>query len=198
MDNVKQIVAYLEALARRLTDQGGRVQYHMLVTGGAWMLLQEQRRSTKDIDFALIVPPRKARPNRVISIVVQRGGEIATRASNTMFSQAVEAVAVDYGLPLDWLNDECAGYLYDSAPGADAYLWRSFANLLFVYLPTDEYVFTLKLLAYRRQDRVDLQMLLQRLRIRTPEEAQAVLDRFVPESEQAFWEVAKKIKRLFR
>lgn len=58
MDNGEQIIAYLEEVAGVLCDLHVDVPFHLLITGGAYMLLQKQRRSTKDIDFALIVPPQ--------------------------------------------------------------------------------------------------------------------------------------------
>ncbi|HEU5381906.1 MAG TPA: hypothetical protein VFV38_41330 [Ktedonobacteraceae bacterium] len=198
MDSAREIVAYLEALARELVARGVRDHYHILVTGGAWMLLAGQRRSTEDVDFALIVPPSRARRDKVMGISVQHGGEIATRASSSVFAQAIESVAALYGLPIDWLNDECASYLYTDAPSASGYLWQSFSGVLHVYLPTAEYVFVLKVFAYRRKDRADVQALLQVLDIRTQAQAQAVIDKFLSPEAQMFWEVPKKLKRLFR
>lgn len=197
MNSSKQIIHYLEALAGKLTVLGAKTPYHLLVSGGAWMLLAGERRTTDDIDFALIASPHRPKPGKVIGVSIQHGGEIATRAGGTVFAQAVEEVAAEFGLPLDWMNDESAGYLYDSAPGADAYLWRSF-GLLHIYLPTAEYVFTLKLMASRRKDQPDIKVLMKQLKLRTPEEAQAILDRFLAASEQQFYEVEKKLKRHFR
>ncbi len=198
MKNAGQIEKYLEVLAGKLADQGDGQQYHILISGGAWMLLQRERRVTHDIDFALIEYPGRLKPGKVVRVVVQRGGEIATRKGGTVFSDAVEAVAADMGLPVDWLNDESAAYLYDSAPDADAYLWRVFADVLFVYLPTDEYMLALKIAAYRRKDRVDCLVLLHRLGITTREETQDILDTFLSEQEQRIWDVDQKLKRLFR
>src|SRR5689334_8876729 len=63
MDSAKEIVVYLEAVARLLVERGVRTQIHLLIAGGAYMLLQQQRRSTHDIDFAQIIPPQRVRPN---------------------------------------------------------------------------------------------------------------------------------------
>lgn len=197
MNQAKQVIAYLDALGRELAAQRVASKFHILVTGGAWMLLQQQRRTTHDIDFALVIPPGKPKVNQVVSLTIQRGGEIATRSSNTVFSQAVEAVAEIEGLTEDWLNDESAEYLYDSAPGADAYLWRVFSDLLYVYLPTAEYMFTLKLIANRRKDKADIRVIVAQLGISTVAEGQAIMDRFLTQDEQHFWEVAKRLKNLF-
>ncbi len=103
-----------------------------------------------------------------------------------------------YGLPEDWINDESAIYMYDDAPGADIFLWQSWAGVLFVYLPTAEYVFALKVAAYRLKDRADCKALLQTLGLGTMEEAQAVIDKFLLPEAQEFWQVKAKLKRLFR
>src|SRR6266851_9214820 len=85
-----------------------------------------------------------------------------------------------------------AGKLADQGDG------RVFADVLFVYLPTDEYMLALKIAAYRRKDRVDCLVLLHRLGITTREETQDILDTFLSEQEQRIWDVDQKLKRLFR
>jgi hypothetical protein len=198
MDKAQDILAYLEALAVELVGSSTRQQYHILVLGGAFMLLQGQRRATDDIDFATIAPEHRPEPGRIFTTTVQRRGEVATRGSRGAFAQAVESVAASHGLPVDWLNDESAVYLYDDAPQADIYLWRSWANVLFVYLPTAEYIFALKVTAYRRKDQGDCKALAHDLGVSTPDQAQAVIDRYILPEAQAFWEVPRKLKRLFR
>lgn len=198
MDKAEDILAYLAALADDLVRAGADKQYHILVSGGAYMLLNGTRRNTDDIDFATIVPEDRPAPGRVFRTTVQKRGEVATRGRRSGFSQAVMAVAARYGLPDDWINDECAVYLYDDAPGADIYLWQTFAGVLFVYLPIAEYVFALKVTAYRLKDRKDCKTLACNLGITTPGQAQAVIDRYILPDAQAFWEVSKKLKQLFR
>lgn len=201
MDSSKQIIMYLEELAQVLHNLGVTVQFHILVTGGAYMILQQQRRSTEDIDFALLTSQSEVKPNTVFHATVQRG-EIASRASlvpgATAFKEAIGTIAARYNLPLDWMNDEAAVYLYDDAPGADVYLWQSFGDILFVYLPTMEYVFATKIAAYRRKDFKDIQILMSELGIRSLEDAWGVVDKFLLPDAQQFWEVEKKLKRLFR
>ena len=198
MDKVDDILAYLAALADELRRLGAKQQYHILVSGGAFMLLSGNRRFTDDIDFAIVAPERRPKLGRIFRTTVQRKNELATRGSRGVFAQAVESVAASYGLTDDWMNDESAVYLYDDAPGADIYLWQSWAGVLFVYLPIAEYVFALKVTAYRRKDQADCKILAANLGISTPEQAQAVLDRYILPDAQAFWEVKKKLKQLFR
>jgi len=199
MNTDQEIATYLEALALELKRLGVTTQYHILISGGAWMLLQQQQRSTEDIDFALLAAaPRRPKQGKLIRVDIQRKGEIANRGSNTLFSQAVRTIASVYGLEDDWLNDESAVYLYDDAPSADAYFWCDFQKVLFIYLPSAEYVFSLKIASYRRKDQPDVKVLIERLGIRSREQAQAICDKHLLPEAQAFWEVPKKLRRIFK
>jgi hypothetical protein len=199
MNTDQEVTTYLEALALELTRLGVSEQYHILISGGAWMLLQRQRRATEDIDFALLATaPRRPEQGKLIRVNLQRKGEIANRGSTTRFSQAVRAVASAYGLADDWINDESAVYLYDDAPLAEASFWRDFQQILFVYLPSAEYVFSLKIASYRRKDQSDVKVLIEQLGIKSREQAQAICDKYLLPEAQTFWEVPKKLRRIFR
>lgn len=201
MDNDEQIIAYLEEVAIVLRDLHVDVPFHMLIAGGAYMLLQKKRQFTLDIDFALIKSPRKVQPKKVFRTTIQKI-EIARKTSTvpfaTEFKQAVGIVAHRHeGLLDDWLNDEAAGYWYDDAPRAEVTFWRSFSNILYIYLPTPEYVLATKIMAYRPKDADDIQYLLQDLNIRTREQAKIIVDKFLPPDAQEFWEVEEKLNGLF-
>src|SRR5271165_4451222 len=192
MNTDQEIADYLEALAQELLRRGERGQYHLLITGGAWMLLKQQRRSTEDIDFAqLATIPRKPKAGQLMRVTVQRRGEIAHRGSKTVFSQAVKAVAAVFGLEDDWINDESASYLYDDAPKADVSFWCDFGRVLYIYLPNAEYVFALKIASYRRKDQPDVKVLIHQLGIGSREEAQAIIDKYLLPEAQTFWEIPK-------
>src|SRR6266851_2276140 len=97
MDSDNEIIGYLEDLAQVLTKLGVRSPFHLLVSGGAYMLLQQSRRATQDIDFALIARPvAQVEPNKVLQVTVQRA-EISKRSSRVPdaqeFRQAVEMIA---------------------------------------------------------------------------------------------------------
>lgn len=201
MDNPQQIEQYLEALAVELGALGVTTQYHLVVTGGAYLILQRERNFTEDIDFALIAGASHPTPGQVIQTTVQRMVVASLRSTvpyATEFRQAVTNVAVIYHLPPDWMNDEAAEYYYDDAPSIDVMFWRSFAGRLFLYLPTPEYVFATKIMANRLKDQDDIRLLIQKLQLRTRAQAQAILDRFVLPEGQQFYEVKKTVKRLFR
>jgi hypothetical protein len=201
LDDSKQVVQYLEELAEALTDLQVTTPFHILITGGAYMLLQQKRRSTLDIDFAIIKSPRAARPKKVFRTTIQKI-EVSRRTSTVPFAaefkQAVGIVAQRHtDLLEDWLNDEAAVYFYDDAPRAEVTFWRSFKDILFVYLPTMEYILATKIAAYRPKDADDIQILIRDLNIRTREQAKAIVDTFLLPDAQEFWEVEEKLEILF-
>lgn len=201
MDDSKQVVQYLEELAQTLADLQVTTPFHILITGGAYMLLQQKRRSTLDIDFAIIKSPRTARPKKVFRTTIQKI-EVSRRTSTAPFAsefkQAVGMVAQRHqNLLDDWLNDEAAVYFYDDAPRAEVTFWRSFEDILFVYLPTMEYILATKIAAYRPKDADDIQLLIRDLHIRTREQAKTIVDKFLLPDAQEFWEVEEKLEILF-
>ena len=201
MDNSKQIIQYLEELAKALADLSVTNPFHILITGGAYMLLHQKRRSTLDIDFAIIENPRRTRLKKVFRTTVQRI-EISNRKSTVPFAaefkQAVMIVAQRHmDLLDDWLNDEAAVYFYDDAPYADVTFWRSFEDIVYVYLPTMEYMLATKIAAYRPKDAEDIQLLIRDLNIRQRAQAQAIVDKFLLPDAQEFWEVEEKLGILF-
>jgi hypothetical protein len=201
MDNPQQIEQYLETLAIELGMLGVAMEYHLVITGGAYLILQQERNYTEDIDFALIAGVSQPTPGQVIQTMVQRMVVASLRSTvpyAVEFRQAITNVAVAYRLSLDWMNDEAAEYYYDDAPSVDVLFWRSFQGRLFIYLPTPEYVFATKIMANRPKDQDDIRLLIQKLQIRTRAQAQAILDRFILPEGQQFYEMSKTLKRLFR
>jgi hypothetical protein len=68
-------------------------------------------------------------------------------------------------LPPDWINDESSSYYCDDASAPEVSFWRAFSQIIFVYLPTLEYMFATKLMAYRAKDESDIQELLYDLKM---------------------------------
>lgn len=201
MDNPQQIEQYLETLAIELGTLGVATQYHLVITGGAYLILQRERNYTEDIDFALIAGASHPSPGQVIQTRVEHlsmGSLRSTVPYAAEFRQAVINVAIAYSLPPDWMNDDAAEYYYDDAPSVDVQFWHSFEGRLFVYLPIPEYVFATKVMANRPKDQKDIRLLIQKLQLSTQTQAQAILDRFVLPEGQQFYEVQKTLKRLFR
>ena len=198
MNNRKQILHYLEEMAHALRELHVTIPFHILVAGGAYMMLQHNRKSTQDIDFALLEYPGVI-PTQPFRAELQRT-EIAkhTVPYAAEFQEAVKRVAQRHKrLPSDWLNDEAAIYYYDDAPSAEVQFWRSFETLLYVYLPTMPYMLATKLAAYRTKDRNDIQVLLRELQIQRREQAQQIVDMFLPPDTQEFYEIAERLDELF-
>ena len=115
MKSGKQITQYLEEVAQVLLDLGVTTPFHMLIAGGAYMLLLNERKFTRDIDFALVeLASPKIALHTILRVRIQRA-EISGKGSSVPYSaefkQAVEIVAQRHrGLTADWLNDEAAVY----------------------------------------------------------------------------------------
>lgn len=200
MNTSEQIIQYLEELATALAELHVSSPFHILIAGGAYMLLNNKRKFTEDIDFAIIERPRRARPKKAFHTTIQRT-EIASRTSAvpfaTEFKQAVGMVAQRHNLLDDWLNDEAAVYFYDDAPHAEVTFWRAFGNTVYAYLPTAAYVLATKIAAFRPKDADDIQQLLRDLGIHTRAQAKAIVDQFLLPDAQEFWEVEEKLDTLF-
>ena len=166
------------------------------------MLLNQKRQFTEDIDFALIEQPQRIPQSSQVFRVTVTHAEVFRAQSTVPFSaefrQAVLLVAQRHpGLPKDWLNDEAAEYYYDDAPQPDVTFWRSFRDVLYVYLPTLAYVFSTKIAASRPKDEQDIHALIQDLNITTRAQAKAIIDRFLLPDAQAFWQVEENLDIFF-
>jgi hypothetical protein len=76
-------------------------------------------------------------------------------------------------------------------------LWRTYGPLE-VSMPSDDYMLALKLLAGRPRDTADIQALIGRLRLQTADEAQAILDRYIPDRQlQHLHQVPLTLQRMF-
>lgn len=202
LESGEQVTGYLAELADALADLNVGEPFHMLVAGGAYMLLRNKRRSTLDIDFALIESPQPGiLPGQACALTVRRAeisGQTTTVPYAAEFKQAVQIVARRHGnLPPDWLNDEAAVYYYDDAPQADGTFWRAFGTTLFVYLPTMEYILATKIAAYRPKDAHDIRLLVQELNISTRAQVETIVARFLLPEAREFWEIDEKLEMLF-
>ena len=166
------------------------------------MLLNHKRRFTEDIDFALVEQPSSVPPNNQVFRVTVIHSEVfrvhSTVPFSSEFRQAVLLVAQRHpGLAKDWLNDEAAEYYYDDAPQPDVIFWRSFRDVLHVYLPTQAYVFATKIAASRPKDEQDIHILMQDLNITNRLQAKEIIDRFLLPDAQTFWQVEENLDTLF-
>ncbi len=202
MKNSQQITQYLEEVAHVLIDLHVQTPFHMLIAGGAYMILHKKRKFTEDIDFAIVEQPQRPPKNNKVFRVTLTTTEVFRSRSTIPFSaefkQAVLTIAERHpGLAKDWLNDEAAEYYYDDAPQPDVTFWRSFGEMLYVYLPTPEYMFATKIAAYRPKDENDIKALIKDLNIKNRTQAKAIIDRFLLPQAQGFWEVEENLDTLF-
>jgi hypothetical protein len=163
----QEIEHYLAELGAALASQGISKPVRMLLIGGAYMmLLANAPRTTDDIDICWL-----------------EEGEDFHKARLAL-RDAVQDVAMRYTLPPNWFNYLTQMLIYDKIIMPRGKLWKRFGPL-HVYAPPKEYIFALKILAGRDQDLADCRILLPQTRIRTRQQAQRVLDRYLlPEAQQ--------------
>ena len=161
--HAQDIETYLAELGQELQRLGVQHSIRILLVGGAFMLTQIQNRaSTNDVD-----------------VLLKDGEDSTTSPRYQTFRAAVRAVARKRTLPSNWLNDIMGDFLRDTGTAPDGTLWRTYSKLE-VFIPPREYVLALKVFAGRPKDRDDIYSLCQQLQIRTREQAQQIVDRYIP------------------
>ena len=159
----QEIERYLADLGQELQQGGVQHPVRLLLVGGAFMLTQiHNRPSTNDIDVLL----KEVEPS-------------PTSPLYQIFKAAVRAVARKHTLPGNWLNDLIGDFLRDTGTAPAGTLWRTFTRLE-VYIPPKDYILALKLFAGRPKDRDDITILCQQLQLWTREQAQSLVDRYIP------------------
>lgn len=137
-DEIRDLLA---GLGRRLASQGVRATIH--IVGGAAIALEfDTRRVTSDVD-AVLDP------------------------ATTVRAEAAR-IAVERGLPADWLNDYVAAFV----PGHDDGATTLEIEGITVTTASPEHLLAMKMAAYRPgKDQSDLELLFDRLGVTTPEQA---------------------------
>jgi len=150
--------ALLEQAFRMLGDRLARLGLvaDIYVFGGAAMALAyDARRATRDVDAVF-------RPH----------GPVLAEA---------RAVAGELGLPAWWLNEQASAYV---APGGDPAGPRVFDHpALRVSAASPEHLLAMKVMAARRRDVGDIQLLLAHLSLQSPDEAWALCREVFPDEE---------------
>jgi hypothetical protein len=175
---------YLSYLGEELADLGIRSPIRVLLLGGAFMLTQVKvRRTTDDID---VLPLDEG------GIDEATGAPIAVALWN-----AAHAVASRENLPPTWFNTIIAEFVQAAGSVPAGRLWQKYGPLE-IYLPPEAYIFALKLIANRRKDQRDIQALCKRLKVRTRQQAQQLLDIYIPNTEtQQFFALPDTLEKLF-
>ncbi len=160
---VQEIEAHLAELGQELQILKVQQPVRVLLVGGAFMLTQLHNRSTtNDID-----------------VILKDVEDSHSSPLYRVFKEAVRQVASKNNLSNAWLNDVIGDFLRDASNVPEGTLWRKY-GMLEVYIPSKEYILALKLLAGRQKDRNDIIALSQQLHIGTREQAQQLLDRYIP------------------
>jgi Nucleotidyltransferase of unknown function (DUF6036) len=178
----KDIETHLAELGKELHEMGLQLPIRILLVGGAFMLTQiKNRQATNDIDVLL-----KDIEDSTASPLYQT------------FKSATRYIARKNKMPNSWLNDVIGDFLRDLGSVPEGRLWRRYDKLE-VYLPPDEYIFALKLLAGRQKDRDDILALSKKLKMQTREQAQKVIDRYIPDKQlQQMNNVEKTLTKFFK
>ena len=162
----EEIETHLAELGQELQEMGLERPIPILLVGGAFMLTQiKNRQATNDID-----------------VLLKDVEDSTTPWLYQTFKAAVRSVAWKNKMPNSWLNDVIGDFLRDLGSVPEGNLWRRFDKLE-VYLPPEEYILALKLLAGRQKDKDDTLALCKRLQIQTREQAQKVLDRYIADKQ---------------
>ncbi len=146
-----ELTKYLEILGERLAKEN--LHGEIILAGGAAMcLVHSARDMTKDID-ALYEP--KSDINRLVG-----------------------AMAEDYGLPKDWLNDSVKGFVNENV---ETQGFMKYGNLK-ISAVTPDYLLAMKLMSSRveGQDYNDIKFLFRKLGIVELSQAEQIIGRFFP------------------
>lgn len=159
----EEIEDYLSQLGQELVNAGIEEPLHILIIGGAYMLLVANApRSTDDVDFFWLEEDDKTLEQGIYAL-----------------RDAVRAVADRNELEIDWFNYMTHLLMYDQVVVPKGKLWKCFGPLC-VYIPSREYILALKIIAGRDKDIEDSKILLQQAKIKTRQQAQKLLDRYIP------------------
>jgi Nucleotidyltransferase of unknown function (DUF6036) len=162
----EEIETNLAKLGQELQEMGLQRPIRILLVGGAFMLTQiKNRQATDDID-----------------VLLKDVEDSSTPWLYQTFKAAIRSVARKNKLSEIWLNDVIGDFLRDLGSVPEGKLWRRFAKLE-VYLPPEEYILSLKLLANRPKDQEDILALTKQLKIRTRKQAQRLIDRYIPDKQ---------------
>ncbi len=176
----EDIERYLAELGAELKIRGLKKPVRILLIGGAYMvLLANATRSTKDIDIFWL-------------------DEDGFQRAYAPLRESVQVIKQKHDLDADWLNYLAQMLMFDEVIVPEGKLWKRFGPL-HVYAPTSEYILALKITAGRQKDLDDCAILLPKTPIRTREQAQQLLDRYIlPGGQQKNAEsIENALNRLF-
>jgi Nucleotidyltransferase of unknown function (DUF6036) len=156
----EQIESYLTELGSELQARGVKKPVRLLLIGGAYMLLLAHApRSTKDIDIFWL-------------------DEDGLQQAYTPLRESVQAITQKHALDAGWFNYLAQMLMYDEVIVPRGRIWKRFGPL-HVYAPSREYMLALKIAAGREKDLDDCAILLPKTKIRTREQGQRVVEKYI-------------------
>jgi hypothetical protein len=177
----EDIESYLSQLGQELLKRSIREPVHVLLIGGAYMLLlTNTSRNTDDVD--------------IFWLEEEEGLQRALRP----LQESVIAVAQANQISRNWLNYMTHLLMYDLVVIPGGNLWKSYGPL-YIYAPPEEYILALKIFAGRDKDIEDCKVLLHQVKADTRQQAQMLLDRYIlPDAQQNNAEIiARSLDLLF-
>lgn len=139
----EDIKKYLVQLGQELSNAGVQKPIHVLMIGGAYMLLlMHAPRSTDDVDFFWLEEDEGVLQQAIYAL---RDG--------------VQVVAAKNELEIDWFNYMTHLLMYDQVHIPKGRLWKQ-CGPLHIHIPPKEYILALKIVAGRDKDIADNKILL--------------------------------------
>lgn len=158
--DAQEIEQYLAELGKELEGRDVKKPVRILLIGGAYMLLQANApRPTYDIDILWL-------------------DEDVLQRAYAPIRESVQAVKEKYGLEANWFNYLAQTLMYDEVFVPNGKFWKRFGPL-HIYIPGREYILALKIAAGRDKDLDDCAILLLKMRIRTREKAEQLLQKYL-------------------
>lgn len=176
----RDIERYLAELGAELKQRGIKQPIRILIIGGAYMLLHEHAaRTTDDIDIFWLE------------------GD-AFQQLRGILSECVLTITRRYALRPDWFNYLSQVLMQNDIRIPTGKLWKRYGPL-YVYLPPKAYILALKIMAGRSKDLDDCAILLPHTRVKTRQQAQQLIDRYIlPEAQQKHAEqIEESLNTLF-
>lgn len=173
MESRQEIETYFTSLDEALGKQPefAQMKVQTYVYGGGALIghQMKHRRATKDIDVVFLNLKDSANPDTMTEALFK----------------AVRSVAKKHRLAWEWFNDSANAVndFRDMMPDPELEPWYD-GTYLQVSLVSKKCLLVMKLMAGRRKDDQDIEVLLEEVHIETREEAQALVDRFVPDRQR--------------
>lgn len=193
--NKSELERLLEELDAALVDTfPGPERMRMLVVGGACLLFQGvTARPTEDVDV-IIFEMMGSEPSTLI---------YHSPVADTI-RRLIKAVGKRHGLKGErqmFLNDDCSPFLLEMSENElpPMRLFKAYQRLE-LYVPSDlRYILACKLMAGRpEKDLSDIEHLCRLLDIQSRDQAQQIVNRYVPSPiQQALYQLPKTLDRLF-